>query len=237
MQFGKLPTLIGAEYAFTFQNMNIERGLLWNQEPIISRGIQGNYASGPLTVSLSLNDGFYSNNYNWISGLVSYALNKENTIAVAGGGSFQKMAKSTFVTPLVQNNSRIINLIYTYNAEPWTITPYFQYTDVPSSATLGIPACRPMAAPCWRTTRSPIISTSPGAPSTSAYQRIRQCPVRSGSSAGSLTLTPTYQNGIWFLRGEGLGRAGLRQHRASPSARAAAHKTQVRGLIEGGIVF
>ena len=28
LQFGKLPTLIGAEYAFTFQNMNIERGLL-----------------------------------------------------------------------------------------------------------------------------------------------------------------------------------------------------------------
>ena len=46
VQFGKLPTLIGAEYAFTFQNMNIERGLLWNQEPIISRGIQGNYVSG-----------------------------------------------------------------------------------------------------------------------------------------------------------------------------------------------
>jgi Putative beta-barrel porin-2, OmpL-like. bbp2 len=30
-QFGKLPTLIGAEYTFTFQNMNIERGLLWNR--------------------------------------------------------------------------------------------------------------------------------------------------------------------------------------------------------------
>ena len=29
---GNLPTLIGPEYTFTFQNMNIERGLLWNQE-------------------------------------------------------------------------------------------------------------------------------------------------------------------------------------------------------------
>src|SRR5438132_10407536 len=27
---GSLPTLIGAEYTFTFENMNIERGLLWN---------------------------------------------------------------------------------------------------------------------------------------------------------------------------------------------------------------
>jgi hypothetical protein len=35
---GKLPTLIGAEYTFSFENMNIERGLLWNQEPAVSRG-------------------------------------------------------------------------------------------------------------------------------------------------------------------------------------------------------
>ena len=141
---------------------------MWNQEPIISRGIQGNYSSGPLTVSLSLNDGFYSNNYNWISGLVSYALNKENTIAVAGGGAFQETAKSTFVTPPAQNNSRIINLIYTYNAEPWTITPYFQYTDVPSSASLGIA----QRADLWRRHAgelqdSTTTSTSPGAPNTS----------------------------------------------------------------------
>ena len=50
IQAGKLPTLIGAEYAFTFQNMNIERGLLWNQEPIISRGVQANYTLGPLAL-------------------------------------------------------------------------------------------------------------------------------------------------------------------------------------------
>jgi hypothetical protein len=48
VEVGKLPTLIGAEYAFSFQNMDIERGLLWNQEPIVSRGVQINYTLGPL---------------------------------------------------------------------------------------------------------------------------------------------------------------------------------------------
>ena len=38
---GKLPSLIGDEYTFTFENMNIERGLLWNLEPAISHGVQG----------------------------------------------------------------------------------------------------------------------------------------------------------------------------------------------------
>jgi hypothetical protein len=48
VQGGKLPTLIGAENAFTFQNLNIERGLLWAQEPTFSRGGQLNYTQGPV---------------------------------------------------------------------------------------------------------------------------------------------------------------------------------------------
>jgi transposase-like protein len=36
IQIGALPTLIGAEYTFTFENMNIERGLLWNQENAVN---------------------------------------------------------------------------------------------------------------------------------------------------------------------------------------------------------
>ena len=38
IEAGNLPTLFGAEYTFTFENMNIERGLLWNQENAINRG-------------------------------------------------------------------------------------------------------------------------------------------------------------------------------------------------------
>lgn len=59
IEAGKLPTLIGDEYTFTFENMNIERGLLWNQEPAVS-GVEANYTTGPLTLALSFNDGFYS---------------------------------------------------------------------------------------------------------------------------------------------------------------------------------
>ena len=37
IMIGALPTLIGAEYTFTFENINIERGLLWNQENAVNR--------------------------------------------------------------------------------------------------------------------------------------------------------------------------------------------------------
>src|ERR1700753_2965024 len=48
IQAGKLPTLIGDEYMFTIENSNIERGLIWNVEPLVSRGVQGNYTQGPV---------------------------------------------------------------------------------------------------------------------------------------------------------------------------------------------
>ena len=55
---GKLPTLIGAEYTFSFENINIQRGLLWNQENAVNKGVQANYNIGPVALSLAFSDGF-----------------------------------------------------------------------------------------------------------------------------------------------------------------------------------
>jgi hypothetical protein len=68
-EIGSLPTLMGAESTFTYQNFNIERGIVWIQENAINRGIQVNQALGKyLSASISWNDGYYSNRYNWLSG-------------------------------------------------------------------------------------------------------------------------------------------------------------------------
>ena len=56
IMIGALPTLIGAEYTFTFENMNIARGLLWNQENAVNRGIQLNQTMGKVTASVSWNE-------------------------------------------------------------------------------------------------------------------------------------------------------------------------------------
>jgi hypothetical protein len=82
---GKIPTLIGAEYTFSFQNTNITRGALWNQENAVSRGVQLNYAAGPLSASISVNDGFYSEEYSWLTGLLAYTVDENNVLAVAAG--------------------------------------------------------------------------------------------------------------------------------------------------------
>ena len=128
-EIGSLPTLIGAEYTFTFENMNIERGLLWNQETAISRGVQVNQTMGKFSASLSWNDGYYSNRYNWLSGSLAYAKGA-SAIAFVAGGNAGQTAYSKFSTPLYQNNSSIYNVIYTYTKGSWIVQPYFQYNNV-----------------------------------------------------------------------------------------------------------
>ena len=135
---GKLPTLIGAEYTFTFQNANIQRGLLWNQENAVNRGVQANATLDNLALSFSVNDGFYSEKLSWVSGLATYTLNEHHTIAIAGGGNLGERSRAKLETPLLQNNSEIYNLMYTYKQDAWTVAPYLQYTHVDRNTSLGI---------------------------------------------------------------------------------------------------
>jgi hypothetical protein len=243
IEAGKLPTLIGAEYTFTFENMNIERGLLWNQEPAVSDGVQANYTVGPLAFSVSYNDGFYSGNYNWLTGSVAWTIDSSNTLSVVGGGNFGQTTTNTLATPIAQNNSDIFNIIYTYSSAPWTITPYFQYTNVPKNTALGIThdaqtyGGAVLASYAFTDTfslagRAEIIgstgSTTNGAPSLIFGP---------GSEAWSLTLTPTYQKSIFFVRGE----ASYVGASSTSGGLAFGHSGKVndqeRVLAEVGIVF
>jgi hypothetical protein len=247
VQAGKLFPLIGAEYAFTFQNMNIERGLLWAQEPIISRGVQANYTLGPVAFSLSLNDGFYSDSYNWLTGSAAYTIDKANTLTVAAGGNFGHTSKNvvsttlppTFKSPFFYNNSDIFNIIYTYSAAPWTITPYFQYNHVPSglgfisdNATVGgaILASYAVNDNVSVAGRAEYIGSTGNANSPNLL-------FGPSSSAWSLTFTPTYQEGIYFMRQELSYVHANSITNGFAFGKAGNQRGQGRVMIEGGVIF
>jgi hypothetical protein len=243
IEAGKLPTLIGSEYGFTFQNMNINRGLLWNQEPLISRGVQANITAGKVAVSFSLNDGFYSSRYNWFSGLVTLTLTPADTLAFAGGGNLGTTNRSTYITPLNQNNSDIINVMYTHSKGPWTFAPYFQYTHVPENTSLGImkPASTYGGAILTKYSFTPEFSLAARGEyesSTGIVGGIQPSLLYGpGSKAWSLTLTPTYQKKIFFLRGE-VAYTKLVDFTTSYGLGPAFDKTnQVRVAAETGILF
>jgi len=245
---GKLPTLIGAEYTFSFENMNIQRGLLWNQENAVNRGAQMNYTAGPLAFAFSWNDGFYSNRYTWLWGSAAYTIDSANTVSVIAGGNYAHTTKATLATPLFQNNETIVNLIYTYNAAPWTITPYFQYTHVPQASSIG-------AFTSASTYGGAILanySFGEGSPLPGVSLPIRFEYIAStgsaangapnllygpGSNAWSITVTPTYQYKIFFARAEFSHVGTTNTTAGSVFGPGGTNKTQTRAVLEAGILF
>ena len=242
LSIGALPPIYGAEYAFTFQNMNIERGLLWNQENDINRGIQLDATAGPITASFSWNDGFYSNRYSWLTGSFTYAFNKENTLTFAGGGNLGQTAFRTLATP-VQNNSRIFNIIYTYKKDRWIVQPYFQYTRVPENRNIGIDegastkggailASYSFTKYASLAGRGEYISST-GDPVEQSVNLI----YGPGSDAWSITLTPTFQFQRFFVRGDLSFVRAINIRSGDALGRAGTSPNQARGVIEAGLIF
>lgn len=240
---GKLPTLIGAEDTFTFENLNIERGLLWNQENAVNRGTQIDYRKGKLSSSMTWNDGFYSDRYNWLWGALTYSPNAANAIEFVAGGNLGHTAYSSVATPLYQNNSDIYDLIYTHTAKRWLIQPYFQYTDVPLDVKIGVGRATStqgeamlgsysIAHHLTMTGRVEYISST-----GSASDRAVNLLYGPGSQAWSLTLTPTYQKKAFFMRGEFSFTQAVNYTPGQGFGPNKANSSQARGLVETGFMF
>lgn len=238
---GALPALIGAESTFTFQNMNIERGLIWNQENSVNRGIQVNQTLGKFTASLSWNDGFYSNRYTWLSGSLTYA-SGPHSLAFEGAGNYGQTVFQNLATP-VQNNSRMYAVVYTYTKGSWIVQPYFQYTGVPTNPDVGIvkgASTRGGALLLNHTFKHGFSLSGRGeyiSATGSALQQSVNLLYGPGTAAWSLTVTPTYQKNRFFIRGDAsLVRASSDAvgYAFGPTGR---QRNQTRGVIEAGFLF
>jgi len=249
-EIGSLPTLMGAESTFTYQNFNIERGIVWNQENAINRGIQINQTIGKyLSAAVSWNDGYYSNRYNFLSGSVT--LTKGPHVLVYDGmGNYGKTIYLGATTPYTaavtpQGNGQMHAVIYTYTKGPWIVSPYFQYGSVPVIKQVGI-----------------LKSTSAvgGAINVSyAFKSGFSIPVRweyltssgtstdnvsanllgfgPGSAGTTITATPTYQKGGMFLRGDLAWVDALNSTKFDVFGPKGTDTSQFRGVLEFGFIF
>ena len=203
---GALPTLMGAEYTFSFENMNVERGLLWNQENAVNRGIQVNQTMGKFTASMSWNDGFYSNRYSYLSGALTYA-NGPHSVTFVGMGNLGQTKFQTVATP-VQNNGSMYTVTYTYLKGPWIIQPYYQYSSVPTNATIGVVNGAStnggaiLLSHAFKHGFSLPVRWEYIASSGSAAQNTVNLLYGPGSTGTSITVTPTFQQGGFFARGD-----------------------------------
>ena len=242
LEAGVLPTLIGAEDTFSFQNLNVMRGLLWNQENDVNRGLQLNASAGQWTAAISWNDGYYSNRYTWLNGEVSYAFNPANSLEVAAGGNLGQTAYRTAAVP-VQNNSRIVDVIYSFTRGPWIVEPYYQYTDVPTNLAAGVPNGAATSGGALLASYSFANHVSLAgrveyiAATGSAAQPSLNLLYGPGSRAWSFTLTPGWQRQRLYARAD-LGWVHASGITAGDAfGQAGADSTQVRPTAEIGLLF
>jgi len=249
---GKMPSMGGYESTFTYQNLNIQRGLLWDQTSSISYGAQMNYSKDDLSLAFTWNDGYYSNKMNWLGASASYQLDNKQNIGFSWVGSTSGNTQDTPNTPLLQNNSQIVNLLYSYSGDKWYFAPYLQMTIIPVNGAIGITSE-------YKTYGAAILAnyrfsgfemegsqhvkislpfrleyiTEKGG-SYGSSQTILYGP---NSSATSLTITPTVQYDKYFARLEGsLVRLDNPQVGLG-FGQADSKKSQFRLMLEAGFLY
>ena len=242
-EIGSLPTLMGAESTFTYQNFNIERGIVWNQENAINRGIQLNRTIGRyLSAAISWNDGYYSNRYSWLSG--SATLTKgPHSLVYDGMGNLGQTAYQTAATP-VQNNSYMHAVIYTYAKGPWIIQPYFQYSKLPTNAKVGVPKGTSATGGALNVSYAfksgfslPArveYLTSSGSPTDGSFNLLG---FGAGSAGTTFTATPTYQKGGMFVRSDLALVHATNYTSGSAFGETGTDANQFRAVLEFGFIF
>ncbi len=255
VSIGQLPTLIGYTGTLDFNRMNIEGGFPWTIQPSYSRGVQVNYSSGPISASLSWNDGYFSNRYNVLSGLLTYTINSKNALSVYADGNMghtgtvsdvSSLAFSTngYVdSSLVYDNSDIYGLYYTYSGSEFTVTPEVQYMYTPTSSAFGITRSSYNISAMihgdyyinnnWSIAGGidyeKSSSSGQGSAATGGYFGYGP-----GSSALGLMITPTYVSGGYFIRDE---ISYVRLTNYTSGFGSASRPNQLRDILETGFWF
>jgi hypothetical protein len=242
-EIGQLPTLMGAESTFTYQNFNIERGIIWSQENAIDRGLQVNQALGKyLTASVSWNDGYYSDRYSWLSGSLTYTKGP-HTLVYDGMGNLSQTAYQTAATP-IQNNGYMHAVIYTYTKGPWIVSPYFQYGKLPTNPKVGVDKATSATGGAMNVSYAfkhgfslPVRVEYLASSGSATDGSVNMLGFGPGSSGTTFTVTPTYQKGGMYLRGD-LGWVDARNYaNGSVFGPSGTDASQFRGVLEFGFIF
>lgn len=252
LNVGNLFTLGGSEGTFSYENINIQRGLLWGQTNSVSRGAQLNYQKNSWSSSIAWTDGAYSGTYNWLGVSTAYQLNKMSSVTAIWNGALSANPTETTGTPLLQNNSQITNLLYSYSVDRFSINPYLQYTVVPAKPSIGINGVSGSQGlgilATYRIT--PLVDGQPAKKNLTVPFRLEYLNTwgNSGTSANNLlygpnsaawsaTLTPTIQDGPFFARVEGSYVRANNYTNGAAFGVAGNTPAQARLMVEAGILY
>jgi hypothetical protein len=188
--------------------------------------------------SLALSDGFYSGELNWLSGALTYTIDPNNSATLLASGNFRHDSENTLATPLALNNGQEVQLNYSYTTGPWNFSPTLQWTYVPKDTNIGL-AAEAHTYGAGLTTKYNIdthwnIAARAEYIDSTGGTNVAYGP---GSKAWSLTVTPTWQQGVFFVRPEASFVKATDTTPGSAFGKNGNDTTQARLLIETGIIF
>jgi len=198
---GILATLTGAESTFTYQNWDIQRGAVWNVENAVSRGVRANWSQGKTTLTLGVNDGYYSGKYGAAEAAISYALDpSDSLLAVWLDPNPRTPANAT--TSIA--NKELYNFVFSSTHGALQLSPYALYARSPASAALGYTASESafgaaiLANETWSSKFSTALrweSLHDGSSQTDTSSNADLIGYGPGSGITTWTLTPAWKLG------------------------------------------
>lgn len=241
---GKLPSLLGQESGFTYQDLNVQRGIVWAAETTFDRGVRVQYANGKLTSQLGYDDGFYSGNAGRaLEGLVGWQFTPNTT------------AQFAFVVPGANTpgnvtsaiaNKREYDLMLTQQCGKLQLLPYVLFVDSPATAkqgylrdetALGAVLLANYAFNATYSVGARVESFANHSASSDLSLNADLVGFGPGSRAATWTITPSYHPGPFFARAEF---SSATVHNATPGIAfgpLGIQTNQTRALLELGVQF
>ncbi len=240
---GQLATLLGQENGFTYQNVDIQRGLLWAVESTFSRGVRVAYTQGKFTGDIEYNDGFYTARHRAFEGFLGWAPSADTNVAVA---FIAPQANAPGNATAAIANKTECDFMLTQQLGKLQLLPYVLFVHSPASAALGYARAESATGAAflaeyafdarfsigtryeWFADNSSLTDASPNA-DFSGYGP--------GSHAQSFTVTPTYRANLFFARAEfsAVNASGAKPGLAFGPAGAGSLQTRL--LVETGVQF
>lgn len=240
---GQLATLLGQEDGFTYQNIDVQRGLVWAAESTFSRGVRFAYTQGKFTGDLEYNDGFYSGNHRALEGLLGWAPSGNTDVQFAFIAP-QSDTPGNITTSIA--NKTEYDVMLTQQIGKLQLLPYALFITSPADAALGFTSSESATGLAFLADYAPNARFSVGARyewitdhsgPTDASLNADFIGYGPGSRAATFTITPTYRVNFFFARAEFSAANAIDAHPGLAFGPLGTGSLQTRVLVETGAQF
>lgn len=207
IQAGKLPTIIGYESAFTYQNNYIQRGLVWNMQPVVNNGVRLTYSTDLFFVRLGANDGFYTLSTTHPKPALEASLGltpiKDGSIAINVIFPDKNSRPNDTADP---SNKRELNLVASYTLDKLSLGADLLYVEAPRSDKANVPEKAKASGVALHLSYDlkpfKLSGRVEYVKDNSDAGGIDLVGLGDGNKGWTFTVTPAYTKGPLFLRGE-----------------------------------